>query len=520
MIGEQFGNWKIVKKINRGGMADVYLAEEINSAEETPSRAAIKILRLDEEDAPGVSERFSREIDVLRTLKHDNIVRLYESGEYLGRPYLVMEYVDGLSLDQVLEQRGKLHWEEVINIGQMVASALRYAHRQEVIHRDLKPANLLASWDRVVKLTDFGIARLLHDTRLTKDRTVIGTASYLSPEQAAGKAATRKSDLYALGVVLYELVTGRLPFEAATDAEMLHKQRYGQFEVPSRLVEEIPADFDQLIIALLEKDPDKRPPNALAVEDALLKLRRKFDRKRQYTPTPVAAPTKVMARGEEEEEEQPVRRGSGRSSFPWGQGLLLVAALAGLFWLYSWLRQPPSGEALHSRIQQALQGGDWDEAQKQLEELKKLQGDEWGADRLQSLQEQIQGSKTYQQAKAQLGPLLAAPSKSEAERFYRRGVMLSLEGNPEQARATWQALIEAFKETPAEGPWVRLAQESLKQQETAVAVSFEDALKTIMATAPAERNQRLEQLKKLYAALPESAWKKEALEKIARAAGK
>src|SRR5689334_19626043 len=161
MIGEQLGRWTVVKKLSRGGMADVYLGEASDASGPEREKAAIKILRLPEDHQDRLLDRFRREIDVLRTLKHDHIVRLFEDGLYEGRPYLVMEYVDGLSLDQVLEQRGKLNWEEVVTIGQMIASALRYAHRQEVIHRDLKPANLLATWDHVVKLTDFGIARLL-----------------------------------------------------------------------------------------------------------------------------------------------------------------------------------------------------------------------------------------------------------------------------------------------------------------------------------------------------------------------
>src|SRR3954467_2114254 len=120
MIGEQIGKWTVVKKLSRGGMADVYLAEAEASGEK-PEKAAIKILRLPEEDQERLLDRFQREIDVLRTLKHDNIVRLYENGVHEGRPYLVIEYVDGLSLDQVLEQRGKLNWEEVVTIGQMIA---------------------------------------------------------------------------------------------------------------------------------------------------------------------------------------------------------------------------------------------------------------------------------------------------------------------------------------------------------------------------------------------------------------
>jgi len=139
MIGEQIGKWTITRKISQGGMADVFLAEA-ESSNGKPDKAAIKILRIvDNENADRHLDRFHREADILRSLKHDNIVRLYESGEFRGLPYLIMEYVDGLSLDRVLEQRGKLSWEEVVIIGQMVASALRFAHRQEVIHRDLKP---------------------------------------------------------------------------------------------------------------------------------------------------------------------------------------------------------------------------------------------------------------------------------------------------------------------------------------------------------------------------------------------
>jgi serine/threonine protein kinase len=524
MIGEQLGNWKIIKKINRGGMADIFLAQEVNSSTDEPARAAIKILRFEDDDSPGLSERFQREIEVLRTLKHDNIVRLYDSGEYGGRPYLVMEYVDGLSLDQVLEQRRKLHWEEVVAIAQMVAGALRYAHRQEVIHRDLKPANLLASWDRVVKLTDFGIARLLHDNRLTKDRTIIGTASYLSPEQAAGKPATRKSDLYSLGIVMYELATGRLPFEASTDAEMLHKQRYAQFELPSRLVEEIPHDFDELVVSLMEKEPEKRPANAQAVEEALLRLRRKFDRKRQYTPTPAARPTKVMNRPQHDLDDESVPSHAALRSrsnqVPWLQVVLILAALAGLYGLYSWLRQPTSAPALISQIEHALQGGEWSLAQRYYDDLAKYHKSDVAPERLQSIEQEIAGVKTFEQAKRQSGPFTFTAPRSEAERFYRRGVMAYFDGRTEEACKIWEELIAAFRPLPAESAWVRLAEEALKQSDGPGAVTLDEALKQVPNESQNERAARLNQLKQLYQALPDSPLKKSALEKIDKSAGK
>jgi len=520
MIGEQIGKWTVVKKLSRGGMADVYLAEESNPEREKPAKAAIKIMRIPEETQELLLDRFRREVDVLRTLKHDNIVRLYENGIHDGRPYLVMEYVDGLSLDRVLEQRGKLNWEEVVAIGQMVAGALRYAHRQEVIHRDLKPSNLLATWDHVVKLTDFGIARLMHNDKLTKDNTIVGSASYLSPEQAAGKPATRRSDLYALGVVIYELLTGRLPFEAATDAELLHKHRYAQFELPSRLVDDVPADLDRLIIALLEKDPEKRPPNALAVEDALIKLKRKFDRKKHYTPSPSTRLTKVMRRDDDSDpsyETLQDRVAGRRPRFPVVQAAILLVALTGLFGLYLWLRQPASSEALTSQIHKLLDDGEWDRAQKKLDELDKYYAGQIPTEQLQELQVQINAARTYHQARALAGPYSFVPPRSEAERFYRMGVLAYYDGRLDVARTIWTSLTQAFKDLPAEVAWVRLAEEALKVKEPAEAANLPDLIKKLTEKSPRDAAERLRALRQLYAALPESPLRKQALDAIDRA---
>lgn len=520
MIGEQIGKWTITRKISQGGMADVFLAEadSINGTNGKPDKAAIKILRVvDNENADRYLDRFHREADILRSLKHDNIVRLYESGEFRGLPYLIMEYVDGLSLDRVLEQRGKLTWEEVVIIGQMVASALRFAHRQEVIHRDLKPANLLADWDRHVKLTDFGIARLLHDDKLTKENAIVGTASYVSPEQAAGKQATRKSDLYSLGVILYELLTGRLPFEADTAAEMLHKHRYAQFETASRLVESIPHDFDKLIESLLEKDPDKRPANALAVEDALNKLKRKFDRQKQYTPRPHANPTKVITLDEvpDEEEIGQLRKKmrADRPAFPTLQAAILLVGLAGVVALWLWLRQPPSAESLKSQISTFLKENDWSAAQGKLDLLNKHHADSIPLDERDELQAGINSMKSYTQAKVISGPYTFVPPSSEAERFYRRGVLAYYSGQVEDARSTWKNVVATFKDVPAYSAWVRLAEEALKQSEGQT-FHLDPILKAFGNLDVAALKARLADLQKLYTSMPESEWRASALKAI------
>lgn len=522
MIGEQIGKWTITRKISQGGMADVYLAEAESQFNGKTTKAAIKLLRLaDLENADTLLDRFHREADILRALKHDHIVQLFESGEFQGRPYLIMEYVDGLSLDKVLEQRGKLTWEEVVVIGQMVASALRFAHRSEVIHRDLKPANLLASWERHVKLTDFGIARILHEDRLTKENAIIGTASYVSPEQAAGKQATRKSDLYSLGIILYELLTGRLPFEANTAAELLHKHRYAQFEVPSRLVESIPHDFDELIVSLLEKDPDKRPANALAVEDALNRLKRKFDRQKQYTPKPVSKATKVMeinGRNDVESDSdldllrEKMRR--DRPAFPVLQALVLVVALGGVVGLWFWLRQPPSMESLKASINQYLTDNDWNAAQGKYDALQKHHGSTLTEDEKNDLKSRIQSMKSFTQAKVTSGPFTFTMPGSEAERFYRRGVLAYYNGQVEEARMTWKSLVATFKDTTANTAWVRLAEEALKQSEGQTIFNLDTVIKSFGELDAVALKARLTELQKLYQALPDSEWKRSALQAI------
>lgn len=519
MIGETIGKWTITRKISQGGMADVYLAQASGMFQGKPEQAAIKLLRVEDLDANDkVLDRFHREADILRALKHDNIVQLFESGEFRGRPYLIMEFVDGLSLDRVLEQRGKLTWEEVVVIGQMVASALKFAHRQEVIHRDLKPANLLADWNRHVKLTDFGIARLLHDEqKLTKDNAIIGTASYVSPEQAAGKQATRKSDLYSLGVILYELLTGRLPFEADSVAEILHKHRYGQFELPSRLVDTVPSDFDKLIESLLEKDPDRRPANALAVEEALLKIKRKFDRQKQYTPKPASPVTKVMELDDLEDDEVTKLRQKmqqRRPAFPAMQAVALMLAIAGVVALWFWLRQPASAGALTSSINTLLADNDWSAAQVKLDQLNRFHADSVPKQDRDELQARVASMKAYTQAKVLSGPFTFTLPTSEAERFYRAGVLAYYSCRVEEARSIWKHVVQVFKDVPAYSAWVRLSDEALKQIETPATFNLDTILKALGDVDAKGLKDRLTELQKLYQGLPESEWKTSALKAI------
>src|SRR5438552_3149205 len=243
MIGDRLGKWVIFKELGRGGMGRVFLAQE----ELTGRQAALKILAAELAQEIGFLQRFQREIETLSKLDHPNIVRFYEAGFENGHYFYAMEYVEGLTLEQIAEQSGRLPWRDVLDIALQVAPALRHVHDHGIIHRDIKPSNLIRSSAGQIKLTDFGIAKVFASTHLTATGGIVGTAEFLSPEAAAGKVVGKRSDLYCLGAVLYDLLTGRPPFQGNNHLELLHKHRYGQFERPQRLVPDIPDEMDDLI---------------------------------------------------------------------------------------------------------------------------------------------------------------------------------------------------------------------------------------------------------------------------------
>lgn len=270
---EKIGPYHIHEKLGSGGMGTVYLGRH----EQTGRMAAIKVLPPTLALEEGFVERFNREIDSLKRLKNPHIVEFYDNGEDHGTYYYSMEYVPGETLTVLLRREKRIPWETTIDFGIQICSALKSAHDAGIIHRDLKPSNLMLTPDGVIKLTDFGVAQLFASQRLTVTGGIVGTAEYMSPEQAQGQRASKKSDLYSLGAVLYVLLTGRVPFSGNTTVEVLHKHRYSRFDPPRLIVPEIPHWYDELICQLLEKNPDKRPPDAFVVGRMLEQIRRKVE---------------------------------------------------------------------------------------------------------------------------------------------------------------------------------------------------------------------------------------------------
>jgi serine/threonine-protein kinase len=288
---EQLGPYRLGKKLGQGGMGAVYEGVEIASGE----AAAIKVLSPALAADDGFRVRFEAEIESLKKLRHPNIVRLYGYGEQAGTLYYAMELVEGTSLEDELRRGRRFDWREVTRIAIKLCRALKHAHDHGIIHRDLKPANLLLTADGDVKLSDFGIARLFGNTRLTSDGGVLGTAEYMAPEQAAGSKLTDRSDQYSLGGVMYALLAGRPPFRAESLVEMLQMQRFAEPEPVTRYAPDTPDELARIIHQMLEKDPQKRFPNALVLSRSLEAMERGLSVSRPDDDF-VVAPPDVEAR--------------------------------------------------------------------------------------------------------------------------------------------------------------------------------------------------------------------------------
>ncbi|MFO0907252.1 MAG: serine/threonine-protein kinase [Isosphaeraceae bacterium] len=269
MHGEKLGSFRIESTLGAGAMGVVYKA--VN--ETTGKVAAVKVIHNEVGQKGKGYERFRREAEILQQFRHPNIVRFLALGRYKGTSYFAMEFVPGQTLDHILEQRGPLPWKEVAGLGKQICEALQYAHEHGVVHRDLKPSNLMLTANGQIKLTDFGIAKDLDATALTATGRTMGTAAYMATEQIRGTpAVSHKTDLYSLGVVLYQMLTGKLPFAGQSTLVMMHAHINSPIPRPSAKVHEIPRAVDDLIVQLMAKDPADRPWDAAAVGDTLTKV--------------------------------------------------------------------------------------------------------------------------------------------------------------------------------------------------------------------------------------------------------
>ena len=250
--------YEIIKRLGSGGMADVFLARDRDLGREV----AIKILyeRYARDDE--FVARFRREAQAAAGLNHPHIVSIYDRGEADGSYYIAMEYLEGKSLKDVIIEHGKLPPAQAISVAGQILQALQFAHDHNVIHRDIKPHNIVINGQGQVKVTDFGIARAGTSAKMTETGSILGTAQYLSPEQAKGKAVEQGSDLYSVGVVLYEMLTGQVPFEGENPVAIALKHLSDDPVPPQVLVPEIPDNLNMVVMRALAKDPRDRYQNA------------------------------------------------------------------------------------------------------------------------------------------------------------------------------------------------------------------------------------------------------------------
>ncbi|ULT58542.1 Stk1 family PASTA domain-containing Ser/Thr kinase [Neobacillus drentensis] len=266
LIGKRLsGRYKILDMIGGGGMANVYLAHDMILDRDV----AVKMLRLDFANDEEFIRRFRREAQSATSLAHPNIVSIYDVGEENDLYYIVMEFVDGQTLKQYIQQNSHLRVEDALGIMRQLTSAISHAHQNHIIHRDIKPHNILVDHDGNVKITDFGIAMALSATSITQTNSVLGSVHYLSPEQARGGMANSKSDIYSLGIVMFELLTGRLPFsgESAVSIALKHLQS----ETPSvrRWNPSIPQSVENIVLKATAKDPFHRYNSVDEMEEDL-----------------------------------------------------------------------------------------------------------------------------------------------------------------------------------------------------------------------------------------------------------
>ena len=304
--------YQIIKTLGEGGMANVYLAHD-NILDRD---VAVKVLRGDLANDEKFVRRFQREALSASSLSHPNIVEMYDVGEDDGQYYIVMEYVDGKTLKQVLKQRGHLSVTEVVDIMLQVTDGMAHAHDAYIIHRDIKPQNIMILSNGMIKITDFGVATALNSTQLTQTNSVMGTVHYLPPEQANGKGSTIRSDIYSMGIMMYELLTGLVPYKGDNAVEIALKHLKEPLPSARKINPSIPQSLENVIIKATAKNPKNRYSDARSMHEdlktALDDSRR--DEKRYVYPYPEndldetkALDKEVAAIAKKEEKEEKLK---------------------------------------------------------------------------------------------------------------------------------------------------------------------------------------------------------------------
>ncbi len=331
MVGKVLAKrYELIEKIAEGGMARVYRGRDLI----LKRTVAVKVLKDQMTGDAGFIRRFEREAQSAAGLSHPHIVNIYDVGEENGTNFMVMEFVDGKTLKEYIREKGRLSVHEAVKITQQIAEALEQAHAAGVVHRDIKPQNILFSRSGKIKVTDFGIAIAGDGVTVTAGDTIVGSVQYISPEQARGGIAGKQSDLYSLGIVFYEMVTGKVPFTGESQVAVAMKHIQEEIVPPRRLVESLPEALERIILKAVQKDSAERYTSASELLEDLFYAEDKG--------APRVAPPRSKLMGSDDDEGEMVLRPSPgglskkkvsifrRINWRWVKALLVIIMLAGI----------------------------------------------------------------------------------------------------------------------------------------------------------------------------------------------
>lgn len=467
MSKRRIGPFEIEKKLGVGGMGIVYRA----TYSKTGQKVALKVLSPEMSANEKVLSRFEREMEILQKLRHKHVVRYFWGGTIKGQHLYAMEIMDGGSVEDWLKRRGQLTWEQTVDCARHICKGLEHAHNFGIVHRDLKPANLFLSKQGYLKLGDFGIARDNQATALTAAGSTVGTYAYMAPEQITGASPiTHKTDLYALGCVMYELLTGRTPFRAETMVEMLQKHLKDE---PDRITSEAidcPVWLESVVMKLLEKDPDNRYYDALAVQMALDDVIEKVSKQQSVAQqtleggqnaTVAATPDLKKALGKKKKKKK-------KAGPFYEQVWFLVSCLVLLIGLVTWAVWPPSEDELFAHAEELMQSKDtlkWSTAREDyIEPLLERFPDGKYATQAQDWIDKIDVDRLKRQIKKRQE--LGLDTKTEAEEQYLRVLEFRDFGDLAMAETQLSHLMDSLQSRTDERPMYLLIQNQFHEVQT------------------------------------------------------
>ena len=517
-LPERIGDYKIERKLGQGGMGTVYLGKH----EQTGELVAIKVLPASLAREEGFVARFAREIEAMQRVTGENVVQMYDSGEWEGTYYYTMEFVDGETVTDRIMREKRLGWREVIDIATQICKALKAAHNTGIVHRDLKPSNLLLDKHGLCKLTDFGVAHIFAGDQLTATGSVIGTVEYMSPEQAQGRRVDKRSDIYSLGAVMYVMLTGRPPFTGRSALDIAQKHKYGQFDSPRRIVPDLPHWLDEVVCKCLEKNPDNRYPDAYVLQLRLQEIPKKVELTQQsgtfefenvdgndetlaangQNADPEAAGVAMRelmkAHVEKTNTQTPIERVLDSIWF-------LVAALAviiagGVYW---WNQRLPTPETLFEQGRALMAkepGPDWDRAKREVfEPLMEQNAKQWGP-QVEPYLDQIRLYELRKSLLGRRGTWTTRDAESDGERLLQKAVQLRSLGQDAEAKQVLLGLSRLTEGDPDAADLHALAKDLLSElnDKTIGAEAYSLVKRSLERAATLSKEGQTEQARALW----------------------